>query len=79
MTPDDLPSHKEAIKKAMLDHLTTVGWPNVPNETVLRELKNMWIKIEEAGLILPGMTFEAFCSHANDQFLLSEINDIIGI
>jgi len=36
----------------MLDYLTPLGYPdNFTNEQVMGELKNMWVKIEEAGLI----------------------------
>lgn len=79
MTPGEIADHKEKIKKVMLDHLTPLGWPQAPNELVMHELKAMWLKIEEAGLILPGMTFEYFCAHANNQFLMAEVDEIMGI
>lgn len=79
MTPGEIEIHKEKIKKVMVDHLTTLGWPDIPNETVMDELKNMWVKIEEAGLKLPDMSFQMFVEHANHQFLVAEVNEIMGI
>lgn len=79
MTDTELLQHKEKVKKLMVDHLTSVGWIAGKNDLVMRELKNMWIKIEDAGLILPGMNFQGFATKAQEQFMLSEVNRILGI
>lgn len=79
MTPDEIEAHKEKIKKVMLDHLTTLGYPDMHNEAIMAELKPMWVKLEEAGLILPEMTFLHFVDHANTQFLFAEMKGVMGI
>lgn len=71
---DNLEEIKRKIKTVMVDHLTELGYPDISSEAIMHELKPMWIKIEEAGLIQPGMSFEAFCAHAQEQFLIAEIN-----
>lgn len=70
---------KEKIKKVMLDHLTGLGYPDIPNERIMTELKAMWIKIEEAGLIKEDMNYMAFVQHAQDQFLIAEVKETMGI
>lgn len=79
MTAAEIETLKENIRKVMVDHLTTVGYPNITNEQVMRELKPMWIKIEEAGLVVQGMNFQNFASIANQHFLMAEVNGIMGI
>ena len=68
---------KEQIKKVMLEHLETKGYPNMEDMEIMRELKPMWIKIEEAGLVQPGMGFEAFRDQATHQFILSEMRNMV--
>ena len=79
MTQAEIEIHKEKIKKSMVDHLTSIGYPNIPDELIMRELKPMWLKLEEAGLILPGMTFQHFTGYANNEFILSQVRGIMGI
>ena len=79
MTAGEKENHKEAVKKVMVDHLTTLGYPQIGNEQVMSELKNMWVKIEEAGLVTNGMTFAAFQAYANDAFLKAHIEEMFGI
>lgn len=80
MTPEEFETHKEKIKKVMVDHLTqSVKYPNCSNEQIMGQLKPMWILIEEAGLVLPGMNFQAFCAHAQNQFLIAKVNDMMNI
>ena len=80
MTQDELQAHKEKIKKVMTDHLTqTCGWPECSPEQVMAELKPMWVKIEEAGLVLPGMNFQHFFLHADHHFMLAKIHELTDI
>jgi hypothetical protein len=79
MTAAEIETLKQNIKKVMVDHLITIGYPKITNEQILRELKPMWIKIEEAGLVVPGMNFQNFAAIANHHFMIAEINDIMGI
>lgn len=79
MTAGEIEKLKEDIKKVMVDHLTTIGYPNITNEQIMRELKPMWIKIEEANLVAKGMNFQNFAAIANHHFMVAEINDAIGI
>lgn len=79
MTVDEIETLKQNIKKVMVDHLTSIGYPTISNEQIMRELKPMWIKIEEAGLIVPGMNFQGFAEIANHHFLIAEINETMDI
>lgn len=79
MTSVELETHKAKVKKVMIDHLTELGYPELSNEQIMGELKNMWVKIEEAGLVVDGMNFSEFAGHAQNQFILSQIQDMFGI
>jgi hypothetical protein len=70
---------KSKIKKVMVDHLTTLGYPDMTPKEILDELKPMWIKLEEAGLIMPGMNFMAFHAQALEKAMLADINSMFGI
>lgn len=72
-------SVKEKVKKVMVDHLTALGYPEMSPEQIMGQLKAMWIKIEEAGLIQSGMSYQAFLAHANDQYMISQINSMFRI
>lgn len=79
MTAGELADHKEKIRKVMVDHLTTLGYPDIEPQKIADELKSMWIKLEEAGLILQGMSFQAFCEHANQAYTFWQMRDMLGI
>lgn len=79
MTAGEMVTHQAKVKKVMIDYLTTLGYPAIPNERIMSELKNMWLKIEEAGLIVEDMNFQAFCAYANNAFMTAQVNEIIGI
>lgn len=79
MTEGEKTEHKEKVKKVMVDHLTTLGYPNISGDQIMTQLKAMWIKIEEAGLILPGMNFQAFQAFANQAFMMEQVRDVMGI
>ncbi len=79
MTAGEIETLKNNIRKVMITHLTSIGYPNITNERVMKELKPMWLKIEEAGLVVKGMNFQNFVEVANHHFLISEVNDIMGV
>ena len=79
MTAGEKVAHGEKVKKVMIDYLTTLGYPNIPDEQIMSELKNMWLKIEEAGLVIEDMNFQAFCAFANNAFMMAQVNEIMGI
>ena len=79
MTAGEKENHKEKVRKVMVDYLTTLGYPNIGNDRIMSELKTMWLKIEEAGLIVGDMNFEAFCAYANNEFIMAEMKDMMGI
>ena len=79
MTKQEVAVHRDKIKKVMVDHLTSLGYPNVEYEIIMRELKNMYVKIEESGLILPGMTYHGFQQIANTHFMMAQMQDMMGL
>jgi len=79
MTDAEKQEHKEKVKKVMVDHLTALGYPDIPRQQILAELKNMWVKIEEAGLVVEDMNFQAFHAHAQNAFMLAEVQDLMGL
>jgi len=79
MTPIEKEELTAKIKKVMVDHLTTVGYPDITNEQIISQLKPMWIKLEESGLPLTGMNFNGFVNIAQAMFMIAEINEQMGI
>lgn len=79
MTADEKAAHKEKVRVVMMDHLVSVGFPNLSNDKIMNELKNLWIKLEEANLIVSGMSFRAFQDQANNQYLISQVNELMGL
>lgn len=79
MTQAEIDTLKQNLRKVMVDHLTTVGYPQITPDQIMRELKPMWLKIEEAGLVVQGMNFQGFCEVANHHFMVAHINEIMGI
>ena len=59
---------KERCRKVIVDHLTTKGYPNMTRQGMLREVKNMWNALDEAGLMpelkAEGHTYESFAGRA---------------
>ena len=79
MNTTEQKQYKTKVKKLIIDHLTSVlGYPECTDEQIIKELKPMWLKIEEANLKLPGMTFAHFVSMANDQYTFSQIKKAMG-
>lgn len=60
---------KNQCKKVMLEHLESIGYPNVQSQTILQELLPMWKKLDEASLVEQvkglGWTFQQFQEMAN--------------
>lgn len=79
MTDQEKLELKEKLKKVMVDHLTSVGYPDITDDQIMRELKPMWIKLEESGILADGMTFAGFQSYANEEFMKSQFRGILGI
>ena len=76
MTPEEKSALKGKIQKVMVDHLTTLGYPDITREQILAELKPMWIKLEEAGLIQPGMSFVAYADAAQVHCMMADMSDV---
>ena len=51
----------------MIDHLKSKGYPNMTSKQILAELKPMWIKLEEAGLISAGWKYAQYVEIAQAQ------------
>lgn len=79
MTPNAKEMHAAKCKKVMIHHLTELGYPNMTNTEIANEFKDMWRKLEEAGLIADGMNYQEYMEHANFAFLKAEMDDIAGI
>lgn len=58
---------QQKIKAVMLKHLQTKGYPNMSVVQILRELKPMWIAIEDAQLVPTGGSFAAFSQTAEQK------------
>lgn len=71
--------HKEKCRKVMIHHLTELGYPNMTRQEIMNELKDMWRKLEEAGLIVEGMTYAEYVAEADYAFTKAEFEDITGI
>lgn len=79
MTSSEKEEHKEKIKKILVDHLTTLGYPDLDREQIIAELKPMWLKLEEAGLVVGDMTFTAFKEQATNAAIMDHMREVIGI
>ena len=79
MTDAEKQEHAEKCKKVMVEHLTELGYPNLSNQEIANEFEEMWRKLEAAGLIVQGMSYERYLEHANYEFVKAEFSDITGI
>ena len=68
---------REKVKNSMIEHLQTVGYPNMEVDDVLQELKPMWVKLENEGLIQSGMNFRTFQEWAVQKAMEAQITDHI--
>lgn len=79
MNPAEKAAYKAKVKKLIVDHITTVcGYPNCTNEQIMQELKPLYVKIEEADLKLPGLTYAHFVAIAGDQYAFCQIKKAMG-
>ncbi len=74
MNRDEL---KRKIADVMKEHLASIGWQG-DVKTVMKNLEPMWDKMEAAGLIKPGMTFDQFCLQALQAASFAEIKEAMG-
>lgn len=62
------PELKEKIKKSMLDHLTSKGYPDISNAQIINELPELWKKLAADGLLeeplKQGLTYQHFVNIA---------------
>lgn len=58
---------KARIKKSMMDHLKSKGYPNLTSAQILAELKPMWDKLGQEGLLQPGWNYGSFVQIAHAQ------------
>ena len=79
MTVSEMADHKVKIEKVMINHLTALGYPDISDQQIINEVKNMWIKLEEANLVVEGMNFQSFSAHAQQAFMLNQMMGIFGI
>ena len=52
--------HKAKIRQVMIEHLKSKGYPNMTSKEILAELKPMWVKLGNLGLLHPGWKYEDF-------------------
>lgn len=62
---------QKKLKNAMLEHLKTKGYPNMTLDQIMNELKPMWIKLEESGLLPYGVNFNNFVQSAHGGYIFS--------
>jgi len=65
MTTDEL---KGRCREVIETHLKSKGYPNMSRRAILNELKPMWIKMEQLGLMeyikAEGWTYQMYCDVA---------------
>lgn len=61
---------KAQIRQVMIAHLKSKGYPNMTSKEILAELKPMWVKLGNLGLLHAGWTYEQFVeiAHAEEHF-----------
>jgi hypothetical protein len=66
--------NKDAIKAVMLEHLQTLGWPNVPdpNRMVFEEAENMFKLLVSKNLV-PYASWEEYYMAAITQYERAEL------
>lgn len=79
MTETETQKLKEKIKNSMVEYLTKLGWPNIPDQTVIDHLKPLWVKLEEEGLIATGMNFAAFQEKAHAMAMMKQFKGFFDI
>lgn len=62
-------NNKEQIKELFINHLKTLGYPNIDPQVVLNELLTLYKLLDNSGLKPEGLTFPIFKQIAIVQFL----------
>lgn len=68
---------KEQIRKVMIDHLKSKGYPNMTADQIMAELKPMWLKLEDAGLIKKGWRYGQYVEIAQAQAHYQNLKDTL--
>lgn len=65
------PEIKQKIKKSMMDHLKSVGYPDISSDKIINELPNLWNKLTKENLVQEftkdGFTYKVFVKAALTQ------------
>lgn len=66
----DVKTKKAKIRKVMIDHLKSKGYPNMTSKDILEELKPMWNKLGSLGLLHQNWTYGQFVeiAHAEEHY-----------
>jgi hypothetical protein len=82
----DTQARQKQIRKVMIDHLKAKGYPNMTSNEILAELKPMWNKLGNLGLLHANWRFDEFVQihHAEEHLanlkaaLHEELRDFVG-
>ena len=69
---------KQKMLKVMKDYMVTMYGDKYTAEDVLKELKPLWVALEDNQLIRPGMTFNVFVQHAESQAIFQNMKNMMG-
>ena len=73
MTLEQQIEHKDKMAVVLKKYLAeTLGYPNCPNQEIMRKLPEMWQVLLTNNLVLPGMSYDMFVSHAQSQYLFAD-------
>lgn len=64
---------KAKIRKVMIDHLKSKGYPNMTSKEILAELKPMWVKLGNLGLLHKGWRYDEFVEIAHAEEHLANL------
>jgi hypothetical protein len=64
---------KVAIKMVMSKYLKSIGYPNISNERIIKELPTLFRLLDSEKLIPKGMTFDLFHHIAINKYMETEI------
>jgi len=73
MTNEERTKLTEDIKKVVMDHLNSIGYPEITIDHVMQELPIMWQRICDAGLYREGMSFQGFVDQAYQHAMIAQI------
>lgn len=79
MSQDEL---KEKCREVIVTHLESKGFPNLTRRGIINELKPMWLKMEELGLVEElkklGWTYQIYAESAVKAAQESAIFEHLG-